>query len=240
MKNLYETYTKMNDVRINHNSTLPIMSVKYTEKATEWEKEPELMLARGIVIDTQGNVVAKPFTKFFNYHQLKNVNKYSAEFIQQHSNWPNSKIVSVTNKLDGGLAFLSTYNNQLMGFSGNSTESKFSSSFLSEVKNQLTPAKEQELTKFLTNKTLVFEYINESLVKHVIRYNHSGAYVIGLIDNTTFKETANYEALNEVASHYGFNLVQFLNLTTKDEVLNYINNVKNKEGVVVLSDLEAG
>lgn len=236
MKNLYNLYTKMSDVKINRNSKLPIMSVKYTEDANQWENEPELMLARGIVIDNKGKIVAKPFTKFFNYNQLAyglETGAYSKAFINKYTGWPNSKIVSVTNKLDGNLAFLSTYNGKLMGFSGSSTEGPITQAFFKKVMNTLTPSLKEELTNFLVNKTLVFEYINEKLAQHIISYSNEEAYVIGLINNDTFEEIANKQTLANISNHYGLKLVEFLPLNNKTDVFNYINSVKNKEGVVV-------
>lgn len=64
----------------------------YTERA-QFEKHwtPETLACRGLILDANGGVVARPFPKFFNLHELPDFNP------ADHGNY------TVTEKLDGSL-----------------------------------------------------------------------------------------------------------------------------------------
>lgn len=65
----------------------------YSQKAQfEWHWPPEVMQCRGLILDFDGNVVARPFEKFFSYDQLS-------------GKVPNEPF-EVYDKLDGSLGIL--------------------------------------------------------------------------------------------------------------------------------------
>jgi len=57
-------------VRVQTHPTLPWSIFNYTDKAS-WENywTPVTLQCRGLVIDDKGNIIARPFPKFFNYGQ---------------------------------------------------------------------------------------------------------------------------------------------------------------------------
>jgi RNA ligase len=55
-------------VRVQHHPDRPLQILNYTEKATYERVWNEVTLTcRGLIVDTAGEVVARPFRKFFNY-----------------------------------------------------------------------------------------------------------------------------------------------------------------------------
>lgn len=252
--NLYEAYQQIeNSVSIKHDSSKPIVSIKYKDNVIDWENHL-LLMARGLVIDEAGNIIAKPYNKFFNYNQLdylrqSNLNKLPEEvinrlktqhipsesFIDEYSGWNESeKIVAVGNKLDGSLMIVSSYQGKLFTAAGNSTEGKMTQLFMKSLLDTVAENKIQDLINYLTNRTLLFEYINSELDPHVISYNYVGIKLHGMVNNITGEQVSDKDSLQKIADEFGFELVEFYdNLNTKAKILDYVHNAKNKEGVVV-------
>ena len=71
----------------------------YTSKAQyqkQWEEDT--LNCRGLILDGKGNVIARPFSKFFNYEEYTEESNLGA--------LPNYKSFEVTEKLDGSLGIL--------------------------------------------------------------------------------------------------------------------------------------
>jgi RNA ligase len=80
--------------------TLPLTIWNYSESVQYEKKWDEITLScRGLVTDNDGNIVARPFSKFFNYEEL------TAEQI------PN-EYFDVYEKMDGSLGVLFNYNGE--------------------------------------------------------------------------------------------------------------------------------
>ena len=90
-------------IKSQKHPTLPLIIWNYTEQtqyADRWDVVTTL--CRGLVTDTQGEIVAHPFRKFFNYSQLKAWNKVPQG---------NFKVLE---KLDGSYIQVFTYNDELI------------------------------------------------------------------------------------------------------------------------------
>ena len=90
---LYREMLLLNYIRINQNGKYRILN--YTESA-QYEKiwNEVTKQCRGLIIDEDWNVVARPFDKFFNYGEL-----VTDKFLMDHR-------VEVTDKMDGSLGIL--------------------------------------------------------------------------------------------------------------------------------------
>jgi RNA ligase len=111
----YREYMYMFDqgyVRENFHPTLDLRIINYTEKAqydNEWNKVTAQ--CRGLIVNSEGTVIARPFDKFLNYGQN-----------------PNDKLlinerVIATDKMDGSLGILWSY----QGEQGIATRGSFTS-----------------------------------------------------------------------------------------------------------------
>lgn len=111
----YREYMQMLDqgyIRENFHPTLDLRIINYTEKAqfdNEWNKVTAQ--CRGLIVNSQGTVIARPFDKFLNYGQNQ------ADIMLM-----DYKVVA-TDKMDGSLGILWSYE----GEQGIATRGSFTS-----------------------------------------------------------------------------------------------------------------
>lgn len=94
--------------------TLPLTVYNYTAKAqhlpiSEWT--PVLSDCRGLILDAAGEIVARPFPKFWNYDQVLN-------------RIPASETFTISEKLDGSLGVVCAYHGNLIVATRGSFESE--------------------------------------------------------------------------------------------------------------------
>ena len=93
--NILNDYIDKKLITKQDHPTLPLSIYNYTRSCQYESKWDEITLnCRGLVLDRDGNVVAKPFDKFFNYEELKEI--------------PNEPF-EVFEKMDGSLGILFNY-----------------------------------------------------------------------------------------------------------------------------------
>lgn len=150
-------------VEKNDHPTLPISIYNYSRK-TQFESNWNdiTLMCRGLVLDREGNVIAKAFNKFFNMEELK-----SEEI-------PNESF-EVFEKLDGSLGILFNYEGEwIFATKG---------SFISEqsVKG-MEMLKKYKYEKLLEGYTYLFEIIyNQNRI--VCQYNFEDLILLAVIDN---------------------------------------------------------
>jgi RNA ligase len=99
-------YVKDGWVERNDHPSLPISIYNYSRKTQYEGKWDDVTLkTRGLVLDNEGNVVAKSFDKFFNYEEL-----VGSKF--KPSQIPNEPF-EVFEKMDGSLGILFYYEKEL-------------------------------------------------------------------------------------------------------------------------------
>lgn len=100
MINLLEKYYDQKLLIKQNHPTLPLIIWNYSPK-TQYEKlwDDLTLMCRGLVTDTDGNIVARSFNKFFNLEEEKNI--------------PNEPY-EIYEKLDGSLIILFWYNDKLI------------------------------------------------------------------------------------------------------------------------------
>lgn len=98
---LYAEMVHAGYIRLNRHPELPLYILNYTEHAQfdrEWN--PVTLQCRGLIVDQNNVIVARPFDKFFNYGEP------NADVIEL------GDYVDVTDKMDGSLGILWQYQGQ--------------------------------------------------------------------------------------------------------------------------------
>ena len=193
--------------------------------------------ARGIVFDyATGEVLARPFDKFFNLGEMIDTEtgelKPIAGYVKQHLGFDNlsgdykHQKFRVMDKLDGslGIAFwtgVDWYVKTAGSFE--SDQAKWANDWFDMLINPNVLDK---------SKTYLFEIIyNED--KHPIEYDFEGLVLLGIVDTKTGIEEPLSEILR-VAKELNIRHAEVLEFTDFDEVVKYAKALpKTKEGVVI-------
>ena len=191
--------------------TLPLVILNYTQTAQfEHIWNSATISCRGLIIDSEGNIVARPFSKFFN--------------IEEHDKktMPTGQI-RVTDKLDGSLGILyPTKTGYAIATRG---------SFISEQAVHATRVYTERYEEiFVPNKkwTYLFEIIYPKN-RIVVDYNGlDDLILLGAVDNITGKTVP----LTEAALNWTGPVVEELPYTTLQEALNAPTRI-GKEGLVL-------
>lgn len=119
----------------------PLWIYNYTN-ACQWEKNwNEITLqCRGLVLDEEGNVIARSFPKFFNYEELK------PEEI------PTDEPYTITVKMDGSLILAFKYKGEFIVASRGSFTSE-------QALKAQTLFTENQIAAMAENRTYIFEII---------------------------------------------------------------------------------
>jgi RNA ligase len=187
--------------------TLPLTIWNYTPKV-QYESlwDDITIMCRGLVTDDGGNIVARPFRKFFNLEE----NKHTP-----------TKEFDVYTKLDGSLGILFNYNNEWVL----ATRGSFTSDQAIKGREILTKYNLNYLNK---DNTYLFEIIYPNNII-VVRYDMEELVLLGTINTQTGEE---YDIHNQDYSHSGFTIVEKHNGITDYNTLKKLIK-DNEEGYVV-------
>jgi hypothetical protein len=195
--------------------TLPLTIWNYSEKVQYEGLFDDITLqTRGLVTDDKGNVVARPYQKFFNMEEGKHT--------------PTSEF-EVQEKLDGSLGILFNYNNEWVFATRGSFTSEQSIKGFEMLKNY-------NYKKLHKGYTYLFEILyNENRI--VVKYPFEDLVLLGMIETKTGYEVDLYGEGNDVrlknlVSNLGFKVVK------KYDGINDYSALKdmikdNEEGFVV-------
>jgi len=218
MKEVLERYHKEGLLYKQVHPTLPLTIWNYTEKVQYENLWDEITLqTRGLVTDNDGNIVARPFKKFFNLDENKHT--------------PTSDF-EVYEKMDGSLGILFNYNDEwVMATRGSFTSDQSVKGF--EI------LQKYDYQKLLKGFTYLFEIIYPEN-RIVVRYGYEDLILLGVIDNKDgyelkiFDNDINLEGirLRDLYNDLGFKLVK------KYDGISDYNTLKemikdNEEGFVV-------
>lgn len=91
---------------------MPLSILNYSDKCM-WERRwtPETMMCRGLVVTEAGEIVARPFPKFFNYQELPQI---PSEFEKLQHAIAEGELFQVSEKLDGSLIICFQWAGQLV------------------------------------------------------------------------------------------------------------------------------
>lgn len=215
-----------------------LLGFKYTTNTVYSEDWDNVSLhARGIVFDyTTGEVLARPFDKFFNLGEMIDTEtgelKPIAGYVKQHLGFDNlsgdykHQKFRVMDKLDGslGIAF----------WTGTDWYVKTAGSFESDQAKWANEWFDMIVDPNVldTSKTYLFEIIYDE-DKHPIEYDFEGLVLLGIVDTKTGIEEPLSEILR-VAKELNIRHAEVLEFTDFDEVVKYAKELpKTKEGVVI-------
>jgi RNA ligase len=161
-------YVKDGWVERNDHPSLPISIYNYSRKTQYKGKWDDITLkTRGLVLDNEGNVVAKAFDKFFNYEELVG------------NKWVESKIPNepfeVFEKMDGSLGILFNYNNEWIL----ATKGSFTSD---QAIRGMEILKKYRYEKLIKGFTYLFEIIYPEN-RIVCEYDFEDLILLAVVDN---------------------------------------------------------
>ena len=225
----------MHEMELAHKILLGFKYTTNTVYSEDWDNVS--LHARGIVFDyATGEVLARPFDKFFNLGEMINVEtgelKPIAGYVKQHLGFDNlsgdykHQKFRVMDKLDGslGIAF----------WTGTDWYVKTAGSFESDQAKWANEWFDMIIDPSVLDKskTYLFEIIYDE-DKHPIEYDFEGLVLLGIVDTKTGIEEPLSEILR-VAKELNIRHAEVLEFTDFDEVVKYAKNLpKTKEGVVI-------
>lgn len=91
-------------ISVRKHPTAPLFIYNYTPKCQfDWHWTPETIVCRGLILDDQDNVVARPFPKFFTPSQLKDLRNHVHHLYGLRYKELYQGGFSVTDKVDGSM-----------------------------------------------------------------------------------------------------------------------------------------
>lgn len=169
-------------VNVNHHKTFPLDIYTYSKSATfDYVWDDVTCKCRGLIVNREtGDIVARPFEKFFNVGER-------AGLTQEQLPDPFPKI---TDKLDGNLIILYPWDGRWYAASKGSFHSEHADWANNWLATTHSPDRWKRFSVWPLGYTPVFEMIAEELEHHVVHYGKeaSGLYLLALIDNETGEE----------------------------------------------------
>ncbi len=166
--NLLNQYVDKGWVVKQDHPTLPLSIYNYS-RGVQYEKlwDPITLNCRGLVLDTDGNIVAKAFPKFFNYEELTEASIPKQTF-------------EVFEKMDGSLGICFYYNGEWHM----ATRGSFTSEQAIRGKEMLN---KYDTSKLNTHYTYLFEIIYKEN-RIVVDYDFEDLVLLAVIDTETGAE----------------------------------------------------
>lgn len=163
MNKILEKYYNDGLLQKQRHPTLPLTIWNYSPKV-QYEKlwDEVTLQTRGLVTDDEGNIVARPFKKFFNYEEL------------EPGQIPNERF-DVFEKLDGSLGILFNYKGEWVL----ATRGSFTSD---QAKKGWGILQKYDYKRLIEDKTYLFEIIYKEN-RIVVDYDYEDLIMLGVIDN---------------------------------------------------------
>jgi hypothetical protein len=199
-------------VRAMKHPELNLKIYNYTQGNKIWNEITRM--CRGLVLDDQGTVVARPFEKFFDLPQDP----------QDTQNVPEHKSIDVYEKLDGSMGVLFFYNRWMV-----CTRGSFVSKQAQWAQDRL---KLFDLSSLQQDKTYVLEIIYPE-DRHVVDYKGRKDLVLLAVFDTATGAEVPFESLGSRGTP--FSMVKKSNIATIQELHACIAKDKaNAEGFVIV------
>ena len=199
-------------VLVNKHPDSDLYILCYSKICTlDWMWNDVTEKCRGLIIDSEGNIKARPFRKFYNFEEIEN-----KDII------PNLPF-EVFDKMDGSLGIL-YWNN---GFPWIATKGSFTSD-QAWIANKILHEKPREILSELNpNLTYLFEIITPEDPKVVNYGNLQDLFLIAVIDTETGEEH-NIEDYDNL-----FRIVPSFKKITNWRILREVIDGTNREGFVI-------
>ena len=210
--NILEQYVNEGWLEVNNHPSLPLSIYNYSRETQFNEKWDDItLMCRGLILDKEGNVIARGFNKFFNLEE------HTPEEI------PNEPF-EVFEKMDGSLIIGFVYNGEFH----TATRGSFTSEQSIDARKIVDEMKVSDI--FKEGYSYLFEYIAPNN-RIVVDYGDwRELVVLTIIDNKT-NEEVKYPELISMACE-GFRVVdRYLGIEDYTQLKSKIEG--NKEGYVI-------
>ena len=209
---ILKQYVNEGWLEVNNHPSLPLFIYNYSRETQFSKKWDDItLMCRGLILDNEGNVVARGFNKFFN--------------LEEHSldEIPNEEF-EVFEKMDGSLIIGFVYNGEFH----TATRGSFTSDQSIDARKIVDEMGVSDI--FKEGYSYLFEYIAPQN-RIVVNYGDwRELVVLSIMDNKTGEE-AKYPELIVMACE-GFRVVnRYLGITDYAQLKSKVEN--NKEGYVV-------
>jgi len=184
-----------------------------------WDKYPEVKECRGLIADHEGNVIARPFSKFFN--------------IEEHETLPPYSSFRVFDKLDGSLGIL-YWDGEKAAISTRGSFESEQAKVATEILNEKYPELAQ--SPFWHNKfTFLFEIIYPENRIVVDYRGQRDLILLTITDNRTGKDVEK-EAVDNFCVAYKLKKVKEFEGIKDFNFLRSTIDGEEREGFVILFD----
>jgi len=216
---ILDDYIKKGLVDVQSHPVFPLKVYKYSRECQYSSSWDDITLnMRGTILDSDGNLVAKGFSKFFNYEEVKDLIPWGKE------------VVWVQEKMDGSCGILFYYENEWVMATNGSFTSEQSIKGLEIFKSKY------DLDKFDKNITYVVEIIYKEN-KIVVDYGNDERVVFLTLFNKD--RELNVSTMRSILLSQGVSISDIVNselLLDSDENLAISlkeKNLQNSEGYVL-------
>jgi len=202
-------------IRANKHPKFDLTIYNYTNKAQyDWHWTPETRLCRGLIVDSNRNIIARPFQKFFSVDQLN----------QMGESLP-SEPFEVFDKVDGSLGILYWWDDNPYI----ATRGGFDNDQSIFATNLLRQRYKDSIHRLNKNLTYLFEIVYPENRIVVDYHGLRDIFLLGAVETSTGKDISlsNLDTLD-------FRVTESIQVSDKANPLNVISLIeKNKEGVVI-------
>ena len=213
-----------------------LVCFRYTEEtAAKADWDDVTLNARGIVFDKASElIVARPFTKFFNYHEVFGDHSKVPQTVAaiKHAGLPFGMVsgpVRMMEKIDGSLGIAFYYDGKWMVITPGSFSSPQAIFATDWLNKKLATATDNLPTDF----TFLFE-ITWHKDKHPIKYDHDELVLLAMIERATGEETLSESELKFWANVIGTRTPMFYDFTSIEDVAKICETLPStKEGFVL-------
>lgn len=204
----------------NKHPDYPIYIYNYSKKTQyDWIWNKYTIQCRGLILDADGNLIAKGLDKFFTHDQLLDMN--------MKESIPNNEPFEITEKMDGSLGIMYFWN----GMNYISTRGLFESEMALEATSMLR--EEYKHIAFFEQYSYIFEIIYPEN-KIIVDYGEDRKLVLlAVINNETLQEENIYDEKFDYIEAEGLErVIKYDGISDWGNILDKFDN-NNKEGFVV-------
>ena len=180
-----------------------VISLNFTREAFYDRKWNDLTCkARGLFVNKKnGDVVARSFTKFFNYGEVEETKDENLQLIFKYP-------VVAYKKENGFLGIVSKYNGEVNIFTKSSDEGDFVDWFKVILCRKFNKNSEDELKVYLKDKlkdgySYIFECIDPINDPHIIYYEKENVYLLEVMENDLIEKHLPYGELCNIGKELG-------------------------------------
>ena len=236
---LDDFYKALEENRVSMHESGNYVGFKYNINTTFNQLWDDVTInARGITFDkTTGEIVARPFKKFFNHTELMTVDGVLTTLGEKLKPEYRPNLIGKfrsMNKLDGslGITFWDKYSDK-----ENKWRVKTGGSFTADqsVWAQEWLYQNVDCTEMNSRYTYLFEIIYNG-DRHVVKYDFEGMALLGVISNETGEEVS-LEELIKIAKQLNVRMSEIVEFDNFNDMMKVVSQYpKELEGVVVTFD----